>query len=317
MQVTGIDLRIGAAIAVPSAGRDAVGGEVLQAGSDALALDARSHLRAQLGDQERVFPIALHRPAPALVARHVEDGRIDAVIADQAGLVAGNLSGPSDQVTVPGAADGDRRGEGCGEGVVEAVDAFVGEFGRDSEARLLHEELLDLVQGLDVVAEGIDQVVMVLESFPHPVEVLVDVGDAVLPDPLFPFRGRESPGQDAPVAVDRHQLAGLLVDCHLREQVLHALFHAAGRVFVDVLDAVLVEVDPTFVVDGFLFTVGRQCQEDDRQGGEGFRYQFHVVIIRKKKKFRDRTTRNFFIKGGKSQSIIEKSGLRRRGNGRK
>ena len=264
VQVAGIDLRIGAATAVAAAGGDAVRRKMLQAGGHALTLDARGHLRAQFGDEEGILAVGLDGPAPALVARHVQDGGIDAVVADQARLLSGDLTGPADHLPVPAGADADRSRQGRCERMVEAVDALVGEFGRDAQPGLFHEELLDLMQGLDVVAEGIDQVVVVLIAVAHAVEMLVDVGDAVLPYPFFPFRGRKGPGQDAPVAIDRHQLAGLLIDRHLREQVFHALFHASGGVFVDVLDTILVEVYPSFVVDGFLL---RACGWRGLRGG--------------------------------------------------
>ena len=240
---------------------------MFQAGGDPLALDAFGHLRSEFGDQERILSVTLDRAAPALVARHIQDGGVDAVVSDQAGLFTRDFAGPADQSAVPGAADRNRSRQGSRQGVIEAVDALVGEFGRNAEPRLFHEELLDLMQGLDMVAEGIDQVIMVLVAFAHAVEVLVDVGDAVFPDPLLPFRSRECPGQDTAVAVDRNQLAGFFVDRHLLQQVLDARINALRRIFIDVLDAVLVEVDPSFVVDGrSLAFAQRRCL--DRLGSD-------------------------------------------------
>ena len=60
--------RVGAGVAVAAALRDAVDGEMLRRGDDAIFLDATHLLEAQLANQERILAVGLDRAAPARIA---------------------------------------------------------------------------------------------------------------------------------------------------------------------------------------------------------------------------------------------------------
>ena len=82
--------------------------------------------------------------------------------------------------------------------------------------------------------------------------MLVDVGDAVLPKVGgAPGFGGKIVFEDALVAVEGGALDGFLFEGHLADEVVEALVFGLGWVFVDVLTAILVEVDPAVMIDVF------------------------------------------------------------------
>src|SRR5205085_4131847 len=84
------------------------------------------------------------------------------------------------------------------------------------------------------------------------VQVLVNVGDAVLPNFLLPLRSRQLVFQNPAVAVQRRRLTGLLLQSHLRQEVFDAGADVGLLIFVSILPAVLVQVNPAVVVDVLL-----------------------------------------------------------------
>ena len=184
--------------------------------------------------------------------------------------MSGDLAGPVHQRPVPGRADGDGRRERGGAAVVQTVDAFVGELHGNAQPGLLDEPPLDRVLGFDVSRVVGDQMRRRAQAFAHAVEHLVDVGDAVFPDLVFPPFGGQRVAQHAAVAVERGQLAALFLEGHLAEQVLDALVETAGRVLVGVHAAVLVEIDPAFVVNRLRC---RLLCRGGRRGGGGHEQQ--------------------------------------------
>ena len=247
------DLRVGAGLAVAPALRDAVDGEVLEGGNDALFLDAAHLLEAELAGEERVLRVSLGGAAPARIARQLEHGRIDVGVAEGAPLAAGDAADLAHEFAVEGGADAELRGKTGGPGVHEAADALVGEIGGDAETGLLDEEALHLVQGAGV--QGIRQIVFRQRKGAAvdpgvAVHVLVNVADAVLPERRLPRLGRQLILEHAGKAVERHHLRGLFLKGHAREEVGDARLDIERRILVGILHAVLVQVDPAVVVDG-------------------------------------------------------------------
>ena len=248
------DLGIGAGLALARALVIGIHREVLHGGDHALRLNAANFLDGQFGDQEGILAVGFQRAAPARIAQHVHDGRIDVVVAQGESLAPGDFAHLADQGAIPGGAHGQLRGEGSGMQVLDAADALIGEFRGDAEAGVLDEEPLHFVERPGVLGcrphEGHAGRVGSQLPVGIAVQVLVDVGDAVLPQ-IFgaPVFGGQIVGHDAVVSVERGALHGLFVQGHPGNEVVQALVLGLGGVLVDVLAAVLIEVDPAVVVD--------------------------------------------------------------------
>ena len=98
-----------------------------------------------------------------------------------------------------------------------------------------------------------------LAVWTDPVQVLIDVRDAIFPDLILPFRRwkfvlqwRLRSTSTASDAVQGRGLTSLLIQRHLRQQVIDALFDWRFRVFVNIHPAVLVQIDPAIVIDVLL-----------------------------------------------------------------
>ena len=241
-------LRIGAGHEFARALVGAVDDEMLGGGGDGVVLlQPLHHLHAEPRHQIRRLAVDLLHAAPALVAGHVQDRRVDIGIAQRARLQRGDAAHLPHQFAVPGMPDAELCGEAGGAVRLDAADAFVAEVDRDAQPGLFDEEALHLVHRPDMAADvgGVRQHAALVPAVVH----LVDVADAVLPQRPLPCPGRQRVFQHAAVAVQRGHLRGLLVGVHLREQVGDARVDGGGAVLVHVLAAVLVEVDPAVAVD--------------------------------------------------------------------
>jgi len=87
---------------------------------------------------------------------------------------------------------------------------------------------------------------------PVAVELLIDVGYAILPHPVLPFRRGERVGQHLPVPVKGRQLAALLLNRHPAKQVFHTCIIIKRRIFIGVHHTILVKINPSLLVDGVL-----------------------------------------------------------------
>ena len=105
--------------------------------------------------------------------------------------------------------------------MVEAVDALVREFDGDAQPGVLDKPPLDGIERFHMVGEGIDEVPVLVVGTSHAVQLLVDVRQSVGPDFVLPAFCRERIPQDPAGPVQRDQLAGLLLQGHLPQQVLH------------------------------------------------------------------------------------------------
>ena len=150
------------------------------------------------------------------------------------------------------------------------MDALVGEFHRDAQPGVFHEPALDLPQGVHVAGKGLDQVPALLIGPTDSVELLVDIGDPVRPDLVFPSIGRQGVLEDTAVPVQGGQLAGFFLQGHLADQVVQAVGQGSLRILVDIHPSVLVEINPVFVID---FPLGDELK-DQQQAGK----KFHIRI---------------------------------------
>jgi hypothetical protein len=150
--------------------------------------------------------------------------------------------------------------------VIQAANAFVGEIDRNAETRLLDEPALDLIDRIRMhgmrVGESAFRNLQTGAAAIDAIQVFIDVADAVFPDRAFPFCGWQFVRKHARVAVQRRKLTRLLVERHLRQQVVDALIDGDRRILVGILRAVLIEVDPSGAVDAG--SAGLQ-----QQGSEG------------------------------------------------
>ncbi len=153
------------------------------------------------------------------------------------------------QVAVPGAADINGSGQGSCLGMVQAVDAFVGEVYRDAQACFFDEPALRFVDRFGMVAERVDQVGCAAAGASHTVQLFVDIGDTVFPDLILPSFGGQGVFQDTPEAVEGGHLATFFFQCHLVQKVLYTRFDRGFGIFINVFYAVLVKVYPPFFVD--------------------------------------------------------------------
>ena len=78
----------------------------------------------------------------------------------------------------------------------------------------------------------------------HSVAMFVDIADAVFPNLLFPFLGRARVLENSFVTIDRSHLSGFFFDGHLTDQIGNPIFDGSFRIFIGVLFAVLIPVDP-------------------------------------------------------------------------
>ena len=118
--------------------------------------------------------------------------------------------------------------------------------------------------------------------------MLVDGPHAILPQPGFPTRCGEFILEDAVIPIQGDQLAGFLLEGHLLQQVLDAVFQPRSRILIDIPDPVFVEIDPSFPVDfvlpgriGVGIFLGLQ-RKHGHQGKEGMEKRFHGILISSK-----------------------------------
>ena len=245
---------------------------MLEAGCDSLLLDAGGHLDSELCHHEGFLAVAFQGTAPALVAGYVEDGCVDAMVAQEGGLPACNAPGLPHEGAVPGGTYGYWRGERRGLRVVQPVYALVGELHGDSETGVLDEPSLHGVEGLHMIREGIDIVLEAAGALADSVQMFVYVGQTVLPDFPLPTVARKRILQDTPGTVQGYKLAGLFLESHAPEKVLDPVLDRSLRILVNIFLPVLVEIYPAPVIN-----VRRQ--NSSRKGQSGYYTQCHSDFL--------------------------------------
>ena len=132
-----------------------------------------------------------------------------------------------------------------------SADTFIGKVDGNSETGLFHKKPLDFVQCPGMFRRRPDIFIVGRRQTPLPesVQVLVYRSYTVFPYPVFPVRLRQVIGQHSAVAVQCHHLACLLFESHPGEKVFHPVGNIGGRIFVNIHDAVLIEIYPAFMID--------------------------------------------------------------------
>ena len=132
LDLAGRLVRIGPDEAVAAALRHAIDAVMLGCSSHAFRLYGLDLLAPQPRGQERVFAVALDNPAPARIARQVEDRRVDVRETQRFGLFPGDMTDAGDQLAVPRAGDAHLGRETSGPPATCAADPFVREVYRDA-----------------------------------------------------------------------------------------------------------------------------------------------------------------------------------------
>ena len=86
---------------------------------------------------------------------------------------------------------------------------------------------------------------------------------------------RKRVGKNTPISVERHHLACLLLNRHLRKQIFHSRVNVCRRIFINVLDPVLVQVNPPLVVYLPVLRLELECRV--RAGGFGSEKNSHAA----------------------------------------
>ena len=210
--LSGSHVGVGACLAVAPTHGNAIDGEMLGGGDDALLLQSDDHPFAHLAHQIGILAIALYDTSPTGILRDVEYRRIDIGVSQGFRLGSLHLGDGGYQLLVPGGSLSALCGEQGGAVVVQPPDTLVGEIHGDAQPCLLDEPPLDGLPVAHAVHIGERQFGF---EWPYPIGLLVDIGDAVFPNRLFPCcRGSGVP-QHASGAIEGSQLTGFLFECHL------------------------------------------------------------------------------------------------------
>src|ERR1041385_251212 len=110
----------------------------------------------------------------------------------------------------------------------QTAQTLIGKIDGNAEPRLLNEEALHFIHGPYVLAYvgRMDT----LPVWPNTIQVLIDVGDAIFPQALLPFRSRQfifqrrfHSGSASADAIQSCRLTSLLLEIHLPQQILDPL----------------------------------------------------------------------------------------------
>ena len=104
--------------------------------------------------------------------------------------------------------------------------------------------------------------------------MLVHVGDAVFPYLIVPSFCRKRIPKNASIAIQRCQLAGLLLNGHLREQVLDSVIDFGRWILVNIHHSILVEIYPTVMIDSAI-SIGLCCSHTSEQAEKKNTQYFH------------------------------------------
>ena len=115
-------------------------------GNLVILLKPEHHLHAEFGHQIRILAVDLLITAPALVPPHIENGRIDIGVTEQASLASRNIPHAADQLTVPGMPQPEL-GREIGRPIsLDTANAFVGKIRRNAQPGLFDKKALHLVE---------------------------------------------------------------------------------------------------------------------------------------------------------------------------
>ena len=215
-------------------------------------LKAFYHLYSEFRHEIWILTVDFLITSPSLVTSHIENGSIYIGIAKKPCLLSGDTAHISDKILVPGASEAELGREIRSHICFHSPDSLVGKINRNTKTGILDKESLDFIQCPCMRACRPDiRTLCGQRCIPSHkrIQMLVYSSYAVLPYRLLPLRGRKLILQHTTIAVESDHLTGLFLQSHLTQQVFYAGIDIGFRIFIDVLDTVLVEIDPVLVVD--------------------------------------------------------------------
>ena len=239
-------MRVRAGAFIAASHRNAIHGKVLGSGNQPFRLKPFNHPLAQLAHQVGVFAVTLHHTSPSGVLGNIQYGGIDIGIAQRLRLFRRHPGYFANQLLVPRSPLPALCRKHGGTVVAKPSDAFVGKVHRYAQARLFHKPALD---GLPVFHTVHVRIGQRRAELPQTVCLFVDVGNAVLPDFLLPLRRGQRVFQHTTGSIEGCQLARLLLQRHLRQEVVYPRLQRCRRVFVNIHHPILIEVYPPLLID--------------------------------------------------------------------
>ena len=150
--------------------------------------------------------------------------------------------------------------------MIQAMYTFIRKIHRDTKAGILNKPALNLILGLNMILIWIHKLRMGLGNLSDTVQMLVHIGNTVLPYLIDPILCRERIFQYAAISVKSCHLAGLFLHCHLTEKIRDTLFYVCRRILIHILDTIFIEVNPTLLVNiiSACFMAEQRCKQTDR-----------------------------------------------------
>ena len=104
--------------------------------------------------------------------------------------------------------------------------------------------------------------------------LFVDIADTVLPYLIVPFGGGQGILQHATAAIESCHLGSFLLERHLAQEVFNATLGGLCRIFIAILAAIFIKIDPAVMIDRLRgrLPIGKvqAAQQSQAAGGEVF-----------------------------------------------
>ncbi len=180
-------MRIRAGLTLARTFANTVYGKVFCRSSNTIVLlQSLDHFDAETRHEIGIFSIDIFQATPALISSHVKCWGIDVCVTQRAGFGAGDAPHLTHEFLVPRVSDTQLRRKTCGNGSGNATQALVSKVDWNTQPGFFDEETLCLVHGPHVLLEVFS--VDAIRPRPPPIQVLIDVGNAIFPNPILPGR---------------------------------------------------------------------------------------------------------------------------------
>ena len=128
-------------------------------------------------------------------------------------------------------------------------DAFICEVDGNAQPGFLDEPALDLVERYRMLRRWPNVFTFwLLPPARNAVDVLVNVGKAVLPEFFLSLSSREIVFHDPLISIERDELTRLLVEVHMSDKIINARVDLGLGILVGVTPPVLVQIDPIVMI---------------------------------------------------------------------